>query len=290
MLLNETNLPQQWEDLKQWYSKCDLTNSGDKLAALAGNARSIQDRTGDEYVAGIWRKTLEEELCWRAIDPRKRPSCYRAPSWSWAAIDGLIVSKFIRPGILDEKLAHVNWVSVMPSGENKLGAVSQGTLSLKCDVIVSGIIVAENLARAKRKSYPKRHRVSPDQEKGICFSTLGQEGHVFPFLLDCNEDKDMRCGRTVHYLPLRGGGNEFLEDSNGRFPDDERVFGLVLEELNGIVTRYKRIGCSEHCASTFRLWAEGDDDNKCSFPEDYEHFQKLCESLYNSEGRDLHIV
>lgn len=73
VLLSHTNPWAHWRTLKKWYTKCNLTKPGDKLIALSGVVQALRGKTGDQYCAGLWRKTLEEELCWRAIDQRKRP-------------------------------------------------------------------------------------------------------------------------------------------------------------------------------------------------------------------------
>lgn len=81
-----------WYDLIQNYGCRKLSKSSDKLPALAGLARRFQDQLGDEYCAGLWRRQLIEGLCWEVTkeerDRTSEPAEYRAPSWSWASIDG----------------------------------------------------------------------------------------------------------------------------------------------------------------------------------------------------------
>lgn len=280
VLLEKKNLWAQWRSIKEWYTRCDLTKSEDKLIALPGIVQEIKDKTKDQYLAGLWRKWLEEELCWRASAPRPRP-IYRAPSWSWAAVDGPVTTKLIKRPILETVHAVVGSVSVIHPSGNTLGAVIHGTLSLVCDLILSGTIAAEHVAKEQRKSYQVRHLLSPDEERGVCFSSLGQEGLVFPFLFDCTEQKDSRLGQTVYYLPLRNGGNGIrFYGGDGSLIQDQRVFGLVLEEASGASNRYKRIGCFEY--STPAIFEEGDDDNKCSFPEDYDNFMELSGATLSS--------
>lgn len=47
------------------YSRCKLTLSRDRLVAISDLARVLAGESGDEYVAGMWRKDLELQLCWR---------------------------------------------------------------------------------------------------------------------------------------------------------------------------------------------------------------------------------
>jgi hypothetical protein len=53
-----------WHWIVERYSECQLTYTKDKLVAISGLAQIIQKQTRDQYVAGMWRKDLELELCW----------------------------------------------------------------------------------------------------------------------------------------------------------------------------------------------------------------------------------
>ena len=55
-----------------------------------------KDSTSEDYIAGMWSKNLKTDLLWESSwdDPDhlpKRPSEWRAPTWSWASIDGPVV-------------------------------------------------------------------------------------------------------------------------------------------------------------------------------------------------------
>lgn len=68
-----------------------LTVTSDRLIALAGIAKVIGQALNEEYCAGLWQRNLAVDLCWFSLDPRglkPRPGGYRAPSWSWASLDG----------------------------------------------------------------------------------------------------------------------------------------------------------------------------------------------------------
>jgi hypothetical protein len=76
-----------WQNVVEAYCNSKLTYAKDKLVAISGLARLVQDKTGDQYVAGMWRKYLEIQLCWSVDRPGRRISPYTAPTWSWASID-----------------------------------------------------------------------------------------------------------------------------------------------------------------------------------------------------------
>jgi hypothetical protein len=81
----------EWLDLVEMYSLCDLTIQGDKLIAIAGIAKVIQKKTGVSYCAGIWADTIAAGLLWLPQTERFHLALEsRAPSWSWAAVDGPI--------------------------------------------------------------------------------------------------------------------------------------------------------------------------------------------------------
>ncbi|KAK0627292.1 heterokaryon incompatibility protein-domain-containing protein [Immersiella caudata] len=104
-----TSMRDRWYSLVEDYSSRFLTKETDKLIAIAGLRNAI--KTGlsgfreEDYVAGMFSQHMPGCLLWQswpygthsnneqaasmlnAFQPR-RPMVYRAPSWSWASIDG----------------------------------------------------------------------------------------------------------------------------------------------------------------------------------------------------------
>ncbi|KAF8857250.1 hypothetical protein BDZ45DRAFT_564472, partial [Acephala macrosclerotiorum] len=81
-----------WAGIVSLYSECQLTMEKDKLVALSGVAKTIRKRHLDgQYLAGSWSDDLGSQLWWSTtVRTRTRPQAYRAPSWSWASIDGIV--------------------------------------------------------------------------------------------------------------------------------------------------------------------------------------------------------
>ncbi|KAF3041022.1 hypothetical protein E8E11_001572 [Didymella keratinophila] len=80
--------PEGWFQLTEDYSLRDLTKSKDKLPALAGIAEVYQGQHA-QYLAGLWSDQLPAALMWHSLDANaKRHEAYRAPSWSWASLQG----------------------------------------------------------------------------------------------------------------------------------------------------------------------------------------------------------
>jgi Heterokaryon incompatibility protein (HET) len=86
-----------WQVIVSTYSRCKLTRESDKLAALLGIVDLLRRAYLDDNIAGIWRGHLPAALLWRrqlGMDLRPQYAGHnprrssRAPSWSWASIDG----------------------------------------------------------------------------------------------------------------------------------------------------------------------------------------------------------
>jgi hypothetical protein len=92
-----------WESILKNYTGRALSYPGDKLVAISAvaqdtarrlNSHRPSEKVKPRYLAGLWEHHLPYALCWRRLcddeDLRSRLSLYRAPSRSWAAVDGFI--------------------------------------------------------------------------------------------------------------------------------------------------------------------------------------------------------
>ncbi|KAI9154857.1 hypothetical protein HJFPF1_07416 [Paramyrothecium foliicola] len=105
---NATELPiplthEAWLSTIETYTRCKLTFSKDKLMAISGIAAGFLPFLGD-YCFGLWKSHLPLGLLW-ALDATesvkgilgtqtgsgRRNGPYRAPSWSWASVDGPVL-------------------------------------------------------------------------------------------------------------------------------------------------------------------------------------------------------
>lgn len=126
------DLQHGWAAIVNMYTRGNLTFAGDKLLALSGIATELQRTTADDYLAGIWRSNLSQQLLWRTAyldgEPSGvKPPEYRAPSWSWASLDGkiflgnLLESPSVpAASILDAQVSTID--------DNNTGQVSHGIL------------------------------------------------------------------------------------------------------------------------------------------------------------------
>lgn len=81
-----------WLGIVDDYSRRTTSFPADKLPACAAIAEQFHRVLRSGYLAGLWRATLLFGLLWHEgwEGHLRRPDGYRAPSWSWAAIDGAI--------------------------------------------------------------------------------------------------------------------------------------------------------------------------------------------------------
>jgi len=136
-----------WGKIIHMYSRANLTYARDKLVALSGIAEVYQSEARGKYLAGMWRTGLEIALCWQLHYQRKlckRPSEYRAPTWSWASVDGEIsretVNKLDARNI--EFCIKIKDVMVANRGDDLFGEIYDGVLKLRC-TLLSGPVGAE---------------------------------------------------------------------------------------------------------------------------------------------------
>ena len=146
----EVNAPYQahenWKRIIERYSLTNLTNAKDKLIALSGIAEQMSTQIDAPYIAGMWNNMyFASQLLWRVetkykngkfLYPSKRPKEYRAPSFSWAAIDapqqGIRCGETQDPGKLLFEVTAVN-VQPYPRGNSPFGLVREGGyIKLKC--------------------------------------------------------------------------------------------------------------------------------------------------------------
>lgn len=136
-----------WKRVVEVYSRTRLTDAGDKLIALSGIARLMSSRIGSEkmpakYVAGLWRPHLESQLLWKVepvFNPREntfehyglRPKPYRAPSFSWAAIDTEQGHGITYGEVTDKEIyIRIEEAFVKPKSQDPFGMVEASRLTL----------------------------------------------------------------------------------------------------------------------------------------------------------------
>jgi Heterokaryon incompatibility protein (HET) len=126
---------EKWNNAVMLYSSASLTYQSDKLVAISGVARHIYSLWPDsttKYLAGIWSHKLVFSLLWNKIEPTSsslRLKKYRAPSWSWAAINGEIHLNPDR-SYVEKQIAFIKEARTSPIND-PFGAVDGGSIHIK---------------------------------------------------------------------------------------------------------------------------------------------------------------
>jgi len=151
-----------WCEMIHAYSGLDLTYGTDKLVAASGVARYVKEKIESQYLAGLWRRDLLEQLLW--YNPRQvallRPEQYQAPTWSWASVKGQVtcdaqyalepVTEWPKkhPSYLRSVLAEVVDAHVTLNDDRyPFGKVKDGHL------LISGRLIKVNVQRREPSDY-----------------------------------------------------------------------------------------------------------------------------------------
>jgi len=136
---HDTTLRDHWPLLVSDYSPRELTLASDKLIALAGLASaSSKSEINDKYLTGLWLSEGEvgridflNQLCWNVTEPcRHGPVNYRAPLWSWVAIDGRVRFRFHPSGLREIGAALILEASTCLATSDPYGSIDAGFLIL----------------------------------------------------------------------------------------------------------------------------------------------------------------
>jgi hypothetical protein len=77
-----------WQTLCNHSSRRVPTFDKDRLPAISSIASKISQRTNSPYLAGLLKDNLVHDLFWKTVKTSSAPESYRAPSWSWASVNG----------------------------------------------------------------------------------------------------------------------------------------------------------------------------------------------------------
>jgi hypothetical protein len=235
----------RWRRMVEEYSGLEMSLPSDKLPAFSGAAKQVgRSRPSSTYLAGLWNDTLSADLLW--INPgfgKPKPKQWRAPSWSWAAVNGGVAYPDSHywfssghPGTvhISEIYQEILRVECAPAGPDPTGEVVSGRL-----IIVSDILSASLL--------PKSHGLSGEAfgHYGLAVSGVvrytegfgGQNNKLYPDYLD---DTD----QLLDTAQVLGTMKEVycLRMARIHREDLELEYALILQCVNRTEDTYERIG------------------------------------------------
>jgi hypothetical protein len=146
------------------YTKRSLTNPSDKLPAISGLARRIPAMLHTKYCAGLWESGVRHDLDWVALEPSEPLDRYRAPSWSWAAVNSPV--SFTDERSLNKKtpIFEVENIDVELLGEDEYGQIKTASLTLQ------GHLVSLN---STRRAFKFRNRDEDEADDTVEEVTKG---------------------------------------------------------------------------------------------------------------------
>ncbi|EXA29381.1 hypothetical protein FOVG_19121 [Fusarium oxysporum f. sp. pisi HDV247] len=131
-----------WRKVVENYSKRVLTNPKDKLPAISGIAKIVQQKSNSSYAAGLWTNNIDLDLLWRRATRVNElpPTEFIAPSFSWASINGEVDYYCFRNGKQPyRKSSSVVGIETKASLNAPLGRVESGRLTIR-GPLISGFI------------------------------------------------------------------------------------------------------------------------------------------------------
>ncbi|KAF2176880.1 HET-domain-containing protein [Zopfia rhizophila CBS 207.26] len=129
-----------WAAIVRDFSDRNLTQPSDKLVALSGVASMMSQHFGSaRYLAGLWDYDLLVGICWSSAckNQHTRPSTYRAPSWSWASLDGPVTLRRFHLAPRDTVIYYTELLDadITPAGLDPFGPVTAGYLKLSAAML-----------------------------------------------------------------------------------------------------------------------------------------------------------
>ncbi|KAI0890145.1 heterokaryon incompatibility protein-domain-containing protein, partial [Annulohypoxylon maeteangense] len=224
-----------WYEMVEDYTGRALTKGNDKLPAISGIASQMEIRTGESYVAGLWKSHLHIGILWQrslenwlVLPPGQ--DGYRAPSWSWSALDGKI-SMFP-----DSKEDNYECAAEDIQAEVvSLGLDSRGRLA-------SGVMTMT--ARIKAID-PRIDPNSSEYNSAFVFSRVKDE----PGDILC--DKGKAIGNAIFDRAYEVSGPLYCVEVIRRSSWRHRWYGLVLEPT-GQHLEFRRVGYARDLGMTLK--------------------------------------
>ena len=253
-----------WYSCISEYTTRFLSHSSDKLAAISGLAQKYANMEMGRYLAGLWEQDIFRGLAWTRVKPGERteekymsyfaikakrtiaaralkpPVLYRAPSWSWASVNGPVAINeaffyFLKLG------ASAGMKYEVEHWESEYGprlvtcALKHSRASPYLDTLEGSFIQVEGYCRPL---WVSKTKLSSD--------TIGPNGpFVKNLLFDDDQSTELFCylnqPRDVDPVPEQLLVFQICKQCTGL----RLVYGLLLEEMPDTDNAYRRAGVVE---------------------------------------------
>jgi Heterokaryon incompatibility protein (HET) len=236
-----------WYRIVSCYTTKCLTRESDRLTALSGIAKMAQARLSSQYLAGLWENDLARGLEWTVCTtthcPRvpisRRLSKYRAPTWSWASVEGQVEWKSIpRPNGVNILRSHCEI-----SNLDTTGAVHGGYLHL------SGLVISAYYHYGYPWLYDSPYALSsanhPYGEKAVSF--------IPDICIELPGEEKIDPGASLYCLALHGKPTQESYSSSSYFMILRIIHSRWSNEF-GYLPTYSRVGIGWSRMSDHSRW------------------------------------
>jgi hypothetical protein len=261
----------RWSQVVEDYTKMQLSHpTEDKLAAIGGVAKLLAERMQDEYIAGLFRKNFEAQLCWQSKGKNSTAEEWRSPSWSWASANGPV--QFQSELMNDPKTT--NMVAIqdlkveLMDLENQYGAIRSASLVLTGRLIPVMFGMMDLLTRSwmgKHDSGSFVAKIPPrdsnigvyvDDESWCRTRLFNTRDHIFdvdwyilPIIISFHQEQSRKTMAEAIASPFS-------------FPNEGHIHCLLVEKTSPHT--FVRRGCTDCRASSSRSvlqeWPEMDEE------------------------------
>jgi hypothetical protein len=253
-----------WGVYRYQYSGCALTHNTDKLVAIHGIASRVSKATGDQFIAGVWRNRLVEELCWSKdrLGPVAEPTQWIAPSWSWASSNSLILFSLLTTfhgcHPRRESVADVVEFDVKAKTSGELISTS---LKMKCKLLPAVYTPAAALTYPDKDLLGLLELIGQEEGRlelrrshatgipGTVFSLDDEEvskplsGYVIAMQQCLHENKSERPNGSGSSTSGQEQGGVHMKKELSSIEDMDNVEALFVRMCDEAGERFERVGC-----------------------------------------------
>lgn len=249
----------QWQETVENFTRLQLSHEEDRLPAISGLAQHYQRRLKSAYLAGLWADNIASDLLWSARWEdgsgleryyTKKPNKWRAPSWSWASIEGPVMfpRRYINSisGVITEGLRY--WAEIIsaectPSSLDPTGTVATGSLVIKGSGYLARLKHTEVCTGHDTRHYSVKQLDLKSCSFHSNFTVDGKEANVDYDLIEhglmkANSDMSIYClyigGMSLNKPLYRGSEGDYTLTSFFR------TWSLLLHRVNGNI--FERVG------------------------------------------------
>ncbi|MCJ1377208.1 hypothetical protein MMC17_000300 [Xylographa soralifera] len=235
-----------WQLIVEHYSERELSKQTDKLAAISGLASCVVDRLGlgiDSYVAGLWKDNLARGLLWyvRGSGGVFRPPVYRAPSWSWASVNGGVEYFKEHYQFSFQQYITICNVHCTVSPLDPTGRVMAASLELYGKLTPVTLRIERTMPNGYKSEYTGMAGCASHSHPHHFVWVQAQDSPEYEVL----PDELLNEGRTSNYCCFRIGHT--VDNST----TGARMWWLLLRKEHETTSVYRRVGIGYY---HYRLW------------------------------------